>query len=147
MFYYGDWYDMLFVLDSSDIMFKNLTFRHGLGGRITAVNVYGDFTIMNSLFTHLHGTGLSLSVKHSIVHVSDHRYTSQRTFTITNSQFDSHYHNAVEGYVPGGIVYALFIWTEQGLPTTILLDDITITNNTHRSDSSVVRYLCIFKWT
>ena len=117
-------------------LFKNLTFRHGLGGGITAVNVYGDFTIMNSLFTHLHGTGLSLSVEDSIVHVSDHRYTSQRTFTITNSQFDSHYHNAVEGYVPGGIVYALFIWTEQGLPTTILLDDITITNNTHRRDSS-----------
>ena len=142
MFYYeGDWYkadlyDIIFVLESSDIMFKNLTFGHGLGGGITAINVYGYFTIMDSLFTYLQGTGLSLKVGRSVVHYNDHRYTSLRTFTITNSQFDNHYHSVPEGYVAGGIAYALNMSTGVGLPTTILLENITITNNTHRSDSS-----------
>ena len=127
----------LVVSESSDIMLKNLTFRHGSGGGISAYYMDGYFTIMDSLFTHMQGTGLSLNMTDDQSEY-DHHYSSQRTLTITNSQFDSHYHNAPASYDSdlGGIVYATRIWIAQGFTTTILLEDITITNNTHRSDSS-----------
>ena len=127
----------LVVSESSDIMLNNLTFRHGSGGGISAYYMDGYFTIMDSLFTHMQGTGLSLNMTDDQSEY-DHHYSSQRTLTITNSQFDSHYHNAPASYDSdlGGIVYATRIWIAQGFTTTILLEDITITNNTHRSDSS-----------
>ena len=127
----------LVVSESSDIMLKNLTFRHGSGGGISADNMDGYFTIMDSLFTHMQGTGLSLNMTDDQSEY-DHHYSSQRTLTITNSQFDSHYHNAPASYDSdlGGIVYATRIRIAQGFTTTVLLEDITITNNTHRSDSS-----------
>ena len=125
----------LVVLKSSDIVLRNVTFRHGLGDGIAARNVSGHFTIMNSLFTDMQGTGLSYNNSRCY----DFHYSSEQTITITNSQFDSHYRNS-----PGNFAYAVYIWIDQLLPTTtILLEDITITNNTHRSDSSGI-YVCSF---
>ena len=122
----------LVVSKSSDIMLRNLTIRHGLGDGIAARSVSGHFTIMNSLFTHMQGTGLSLGIDIYAV-------PSQWTIRITNSQFDSNSHNA-----PGDIAYAINIWAcyhysdcnAMALPVIILLEDITITNNTHRIHSS-----------
>ena len=121
------------VLKSSDIVLRNVTFRHGLGDGIAARNVSGHFTTMNSLFTHMQGTGLTYNNSRYY----NFHYSSEQIITITNSQFDSHYYNS-----PGNFAYAVYIWIDQLLPTTtILLEDITITNNTHRSDSSGI-YVC-----
>ena len=132
---YDYWYGSLTMLLSSDITLRNLTFRHGLGDGISANTVCGSFTIMNSLFTHMQGTGLSYSVPYFDCS------SSQRTLRITNSQIDSYDQIAPRGNGYGGAVYAIRIMFELGLAATILLEDITITNNKHRSDTSGVLIL------
>ena len=117
--FYDDHYfadSTLTMSETSDIMLRNLTFRDGMGGGIAAHNGHGYFTIMNSLFTHMQGTGLYL------------RSTVLQTVMITNSQFDCNYYNVTYGHA-----YAVYIFVNTG---RILLEDIAITNNAHRSDSS-----------
>ena len=56
---YGDDDSSLVMSESANIMLRNLTLSHGLGGGIAACNMYEHFTITNSLFTHMQGTGQS----------------------------------------------------------------------------------------
>ena len=75
--------------------------------------------------------------------IYNHNYSSHRTIKITNSQFDSHYNNApTPGFALGGSAYALSISINLGL-ATVLVENITITNNSHRSDTSGI-FITVF---
>ena len=43
--YLWDWYSTFVMVESSDIMLKNVIIRHGLGDGIAAVNVHGSCPI------------------------------------------------------------------------------------------------------
>ena len=124
------WGVSLCVAESSNIMLRNLTLRDGMGG-IAASNVYGNFTIENSLFDHnMDGPGFSLLCNNSSELCSQcHSDRKQLSITISNSQFiDSSFFLISEG----NLAFAIYIVIEIGrwTPTAILMENVTISNNT-----------------
>ena len=106
-------------------------------GGIAARNVYGNFTIQNTLFARNEDhPALSLLYRNQSDSCS-HCYSATEQATaelvVSNSQFvDSQYTQ----YVGYGIAYGINIQIGQWLPTAVHLENITVANNTHRSDVS-----------
>ena len=125
----------LCVKESSNVMLKNLTFRDGIGA-IVASNVYGNFSIENSLFVHNMQGPAFLLLCDNKSELCSQCYSAGELLTvmISNSQFiDSFWYPGV------GVAYAINIIIGEWLPTEIYLENITITNNTHGSSTPGIR--------
>ena len=124
----------LCINESSDVMLEYVTFRDGIGG-IAARNVYGNFSVQNTLFIHnKQNPALSLLCQNRS-DLCSHCYSAieQATVVLSNSQFiDSQYTQ----YVGRGMAYAVNIQISQWLPTAVHLVNVTVANNTHESDTS-----------
>ena len=127
------WTMSLCVIGSSNIMLRNLTFRDGLGG-MYAINMYGNFTVENSLFIRMGGSALSLYYIQSESCSQCFSVEEQLTVLITNSQFvDSCCFTSPEPVLE--LAYAINIRVGQWFTTVAVilvhLENVTITNNTH----------------
>ena len=112
----------LCVKESSNIMLRNLTFRDGIGGTL-AMNVYGNFTIEDSLFVHSMGPGLTLSCDNPCSQSCHAR--GPLTVVISNSKFvDNRCINKCHSV-------AFAISTKFSIDIIIYLENLTIANNMH----------------
>ena len=111
----------LCVDKSQNVMLRNLTFRDGIGG-IAASNVYGNFTIEDSLFVDNNmGPGLSLYSDNPCSQSCHAR--GSLTVVISNSKFvDNRCINC------RSVAFAMMIYR---IHTIIHLENVSITNNTH----------------
>ena len=123
-----DDFSTLGIFQCSDVVLNNLAFKYGIGG-VLVRNVYGYFTLKNSVFTHMQGPGLFCYISHSDQGRSSEK---QVTITVANSQVDN-------SYVVGTFqAYAIAIKVDQLFPLAIHLENITIVNNTHKDVTSGV---------
>ena len=105
---------------SSDVLFQNLTIKSVTGG-IFILNTHGNVTILNSLFTGMHDSGLAL-----------HYYMTNRTtsITIANSRFqDNHCHGF---YSSSGCIMKIFLHQNE-YAVNFNINNVTVTNNTRMS--------------
>ncbi len=79
----------LAITDSADIVLDNIAFYHGKGGGILAADVYGNFTVSNTLFTQMQSTCFSL-----IYRSLSNKYSTSSSppfVNLSNSEFISNY--------------------------------------------------------
>ena len=117
----------IFINESSNVMLDNLTFRHG-NNVVYASNIYGYFTIQNSVFSHMQGPGLNLNFDSSPELNFQYNPTHEVTIVISNSQFDGGYNDQRTASA-----YAIRIVLWKWCPVVLHLKDLNITNNTHKS--------------
>lgn len=73
------------TVQSYDVNLDYLTLEYGKGCGVCAHNVYGNITILNSVFTHMQGPGFDLYNQH---HFKGGGIADVIMITIANSQFD-----------------------------------------------------------
>ena len=139
-----NFYFSLSMAESSNIMLRNLTFRDGIGGMF-AMNVYGNFTVQNSLFIRIGGPALSVYYIQSESCSQCYSVGEQLTVLITNSQFvDSCCFTSPETKL--AVAYAINVWVSQWFTTVAVilvhLENVTVTNNTHGYYTSGISILC-----
>ena len=121
----------LVLSESSDILLQDVTIKYGKAYGILGTNIYGFFTINNSVFTHMQGSGLSLKYQKSLEYHFN-KTDSKPNVTVSNSLFDNANYHLFEG-LACAIEITFF---EQHFPAMIYIVDVTVTNNTHTNDVS-----------
>ena len=139
-----NFYFSLSMVESSNIMLRNLTFRDGIGGMF-AMNVYGNFTVQNSLFIRMGGPALTVYYIQSESCSQCYSVGEQLTVLITNSQFvDSCCFTSPETEL--AVAYAINVWVSQWFTTVAVilvhLENVTVTNNTHGYYTSGISIIC-----
>ena len=139
-----NFYSSSSMVESSNIMLRNLTFRDGIGGMF-AMNVYGNFTVQNSLFIRIGGPALSVYYIQSESCSQCYSVGEQLTVLITNSQFvDSCCFTSPETEL--AVAYAINVWVSQWFTTVAVilvhLENVTVTNNTHGYYTSGISIIC-----
>ena len=143
------------VKESSNIMLRNLTFKDGVGGMF-AINVYGNLTVENSLFIRMDGPALFFHYIRSESFSQCYSAEEQQNVIISNSQFvDSCCFAPLPGlaaaYAINVVVGAAFFidaraegsqWFATGEVIHVHLENITITNNTHRFYTTGISITC-----
>ena len=140
-----NFYFSLFMAESSNIMLRNLTFRDGIGGMF-AMNVYGNFTVQNSLFIRMGGSALNLYYSQPESCSQCYSAGEQLTVLITNSQFvDSCCFTSPERELLT-VAYAIDVLIRQLFTTVAVihvhLENVSITNNTHGYYKPGISIIC-----
>ena len=118
------------VAFSSNILLQNLTLKDVYGSGIFILNMHGNVTISNSLFTGMHGSGLGFSY-----------FTSENTtITIAKSKFED---NICDGfYGTLACIIEIFLHPNESAVNLVNIINVTVTNNTRISGISGIIIAC-----
>ena len=137
----------IFIWLSADIKLDNVVFEQGKPGAYSLIvtQVYGNITISNATFRHLHGPALFIEDEHPCTaHGTDLICTKQWQVMIIDSVFtnctsdwelDKHA-SFIIGLITHGPYYSL------GQPPNIRISNVSVTNNTHYSQTHGILIDC-----
>ena len=137
----------IFIWLSADIKLDNVVFEQGKPGAYSLIvtQVYGNITISNATFRHLHGPALFIEDEHPCTaHGTDLICTKQWQVMIIDSVFtnctsdwelDKHA-SFIIGLITHGPYYSL------GQPPNIRISNVSVTNNTHYSHTHGILIDC-----